>query len=225
MNDTVSLTIDGQPVEVPTGATIWDAARAIGIDIPVLCHSTRMRPVGVCRVCVVDTGARNLQAACVRPCEEGMEVRTDTDKVERNRRMLLELLLADYPEPSAREVTTGDDELLALARDYALETSRFQRDGGPTEGRRDTSSSVIVVDHQACILCDRCIRGCDELQHNYVMTRSGKGATTRIAFDLDVPMGESTCVACGECQAVCPTGALTNRSLQGLRVVVEEKRP
>lgn len=222
MSDSVSVTIDGRPVTVPAGTSLWDAARELGIDIPVLCHSPRMRPVGVCRMCVVDTGARNLQAACVRPCEEGMEVRTDSERVVRNRRMLLELLMADYPDPSAREAGTGDDELLALARAYGVTTSRFEGSRTPDAPRRDTSSPVIAVDHQACILCDRCIRGCNELQHNHVMSRSGKGATTRIAFDLDVPMGESTCVSCGECQAVCPTGALTNRALEGLHLVEEE---
>lgn len=222
MTDTVSLTIDGHAAEVPAGTTIWDAARTLGIDIPVLCHSPRMRPVGVCRMCVVDTGARNLQAACVRPCEDGMTVQTNTDAVRRNRRMLLELLMADYPAPGNREATTGDDELLALAREYDVEHSRFQAAAPSAQSRIDDSSPVIVVDHAACILCDRCIRGCDELQHNDVMTRSGKGAATRIAFDLDAPMGESTCVACGECQAVCPTGALTNRSLHGLHLLAEE---
>lgn len=215
MNDTVSLTIDEQPVTVPAGTTIWDAAQGLGIDIPVLCHSPRLPPVGVCRMCVVDTGGRNLPAACVRPCEEGMDVATGSERVHRNRRMLLELLLADYPQPGAREATSGDDALLALARDYGVTASRFG--GHPAaEPRHDDSSPVIAVDHQACILCDRCIRGCNVLQHNHVMTRSGKGAETRIAFDLDTPMGESTCVACGECQALCPTGALTNRSLAGL---------
>lgn len=218
MSETVALSIDGQAVAVPAGTTLWEAARRLGIHIPVLCHSERMRPVGVCRMCVVDTGARNLQAACVRPCEEGMEVRTGNDRVVRNRRMLLELLLADYPRPGARETTTGDDELLALAREYGVGASRFGDAAGDRRDARDDSSPVIVVDHRACILCDRCVRACDELQHNDVITRSGKGAAARIAFDLDVPMGESSCVACGECQAVCPTGALTNRSLQGLRV-------
>ncbi len=222
MSETVALTIDGRSVRVTAGTTIWDAARELGIDIPVLCHSPRMRPVGVCRLCVVDTGARNLQAACVRPCEEGMEVHTDTERVQRNRRMLLELLLADYPRESLREQTTGDDELLALARAHGLDESRFGGDDGEAGAGRDDSSPVIMVDHQACILCDRCIRGCNELQHNQVMTRSGKGAATHIAFDLDVAMGASTCVACGECQAVCPTGALTNRRLHGLQIVEEE---
>ena len=217
-NDTVKLTIDGKSIEVPTGTTIWDAARELDIDIPVLCHSPRMRPVGVCRMCVVDTGARNLQASCVRPCEDGMEVDTRSEKVEKHRRMLLEMLLADYPEDSARDAATGDDELLNMARDCGITEVRL-RDGASNRPQGvDLSSPVIADDHQACILCDRCVRGCNELQHNDVITRSGKGYGTRIAFDLDTPMGESTCVSCGECMAVCPTGALTNRALADLKL-------
>src|SRR6516165_5380749 len=94
---TVTLTIDGQQITVPDGTTIWAAARAAGIDIPVLCHDERFDPVGVCRMCVVDVGARAYAAACVRPCENGMEVKTATPDVERNRAMLTELLLADQP--------------------------------------------------------------------------------------------------------------------------------
>jgi predicted molibdopterin-dependent oxidoreductase YjgC len=125
--------------------------------------------------------------------------------------MLTRLLLSDYPEHSARESGTGNDQLLALARKYAIgHVSLPDGAAGHTRGT-DLSSPVIAVDHQACILCDKCIRGCDELQHNNVITRTGKGYAARIAFDLNNPMGESTCVACGECMAVCPTGALTNK--------------
>lgn len=216
--DTVTLTIDGREIEVPTGTTIWDAARELGIDIPVLCHSPRMRPVGVCRLCVVDVGARNLQASCVRPCEDGMKVETNSPKVEKHRKMLLEMLLADYPEDSARDAATGDDEVLNYAREYGIDAVRLPEGADGRPKGQDMSSPVIAVDHQACILCDRCIRGCDELQHNDVITRSGKGYGTRIAFDLDAPMGDSTCVSCGECMAVCPTGALTNRALADLKL-------
>ena len=214
----VQLTIDGKPVRVPEGTSIWDAARNIGIDIPVLCHSPRLRPVGVCRMCVVDIGQRALAAACVRPCEEGMNVDTSSDKVLRHRKMLTLLLLSDYPEHSAREADTGDDLLLALARKFAIDRIPLP-DGAAARGR-DMSSPVIAVDHQACILCDRCIRGCDELQHNNVITRTGKGYAARIAFDLDSPMGESSCVACGECMAVCPTGALTNKPAANRRMAM-----
>lgn len=211
--DTVGLRIDGQLVTVEAGATIWEAAQQQGIDIPVLCHNPRMAPVGVCRLCVVDVGARTLAAACMRPCEADMVVTTQSDAIDAHRRTLLELLLADQPETSAREATTGDDALYALARAYGVREQPFP-DGAEGHPRgRDDSSPVIAVDHQACILCDQCVRACDELQHNDVITRTGKGHEARIAFDLDVPMGSSSCVACGECMAVCPTGALTNRQL------------
>ena len=208
----VALTIDGQPVAVPEGTTIWEAARQAGLDIPVLCHDPRLRPVGVCRMCVVDVGERVLAASCVRAAADGMTVSTRSDKVERCRKTLTELLLADYPGESLREKTTGDDLLLALARRYGVRHEYLNLPRG--DGRpQDLSSPVIAVDHAACILCDRCIRACDELQHNDVIGRTGKGYTARIAFDLDSPMGKSTCVACGECASVCPTGALTHKPL------------
>ena len=110
----MNLTIDGKPVSVPAGTTIYDAAKRSGIDIPVLCHHPKLDPVGVCRMCVVDVGGRVLAASCVRPCEEGMTVETNSPKVEKQRKMLTALLLADHPVPCAKEKTTGDDELDAL---------------------------------------------------------------------------------------------------------------
>lgn len=208
----VNLTIDGKAVSVPAGTTIWEAAREMGIDIPVLCHNPRYRPVGVCRMCVVDVGERVLAASCVRECAEGMKVTTNSEKVTKPRRMLTQLLLSDYPEHSIRQDATGGDELLNLAREQDIDRIPFP-DGASGQPRgNDASSPVIAVDHQACILCDRCIRACDELQHNDVIGRTGKGYTARIAFDLNNPMGDSTCVSCGECMAACPTGALTNKT-------------
>src|SRR5262245_26294810 len=110
----IDVTLDGRSVQVPAGMTIWEAARAHGIDIPVLCHHPREKPVGVCRVCVVDVGGRVLAASCVRACEAGMAVETAGPRIDRQRRMLLQLLLADHPVPCARERTTGDCELEAL---------------------------------------------------------------------------------------------------------------
>lgn len=219
--DCLNLAIDGEEITVPTGTTIWDAARSIGKSIPTLCHDPRLSPIGVCRLCVVDTGARTMPASCVRQCEEGMQVKTDTAELETHRRALIELLLSEQPDVSAREEVTADDELYALARRYGVETVPYPDASGNGHRGTDYSSPVIAVDHQACILCDRCIRGCNELQSNNVITRSGKGYESRIAFDLDVPMGLSTCVSCGECAAVCPTGALTHKPVDA--VALEEE--
>ncbi len=219
----ISLKIDGREVTVRDGTTILDAAKQLGIEIPVLCHDDRYDPVGVCRMCVVDVGARVYAAACVRPCEEGMDVKTNTERVEHNRAMLTELLLADQPAPETdpKETKTADNELLVLVRRYGVE----QNNGIPqADGRGvDNSNPVIAVNHDACILCDRCVRACDDIQGNDVIGRSGKGYTTRIAFDLNQPMGESTCVTCGECVAACPTGALTNKPIHEVPIQPREK--
>ncbi|MEX0703620.1 MAG: formate dehydrogenase subunit alpha [Planctomycetales bacterium] len=236
-----TLTIDGTPVAVPAGTTIWEAARAAGIDVPALCHSPSLAPVGVCRMCVVDVGERVLAASCVRPCTEGMQVRTTSPAIEQHRRILTGLLLSEHPVPCARERTTGDCELERLGRRYGVASDRLRVTSSECGVRtaespedaalpvphsalrtphfrhssflQDLSSPVIAVDHRACILCDRCVRACDDVQGNHVIGRTGKGHAARIAFDLDAPMGESTCVACGECVAACPTGALVNKPI------------
>ena len=220
---TVTLMIDGQEITVAEGTTIWDAAKAAGIEIPVLCHDERYDPVGVCRVCAVDVGGRVYAAACVRPCEDGMEVKTATEGVEKSRATLVQLLMADQPptEEDPKQTTTADNELLALASRYGVQ----REDGLPLASGRgeDLSNPVIAVNHDACILCDRCVRACDDIQGNDVIGRSGKGYTTRIAFDLNDPMGESSCVTCGECVAACPTGALVNKPIGGVPIKPREE--
>jgi len=212
----VDITIDGAAIRVPAGTTVFDAARMNGVSIPTLCHLQNETPVGVCRLCLVDTGARVLSAACVRPVEPGMKVSTNSEKVLSARKTLLELLMADHPSPCARQKNSGDCELETLAQAAGIKEPRFAKRTvarGP-----DDSSLSIAVDHDACILCDRCIRGCDEVRTNFVLGRMGKGYSTGIAFDLNSPMGDSTCISCGECMVSCPTGALTNKSVTGTAI-------
>jgi len=205
----VSLTIDGREISVPKGTTIFDAARLNGIAIPTLCHQQNQTPVGVCRVCVVDVGARVYAAACIRECEPGMKVQTASPPVVQARNTLVEMLLADHPTPCVRQERSGDCELETMAKAAGIAEPRFARRLSPRG--RDDSSLSIAVDHEACILCDRCVRGCDDVKENMVIGRSGRGYTAHVGFDLDSPMGSSTCVSCGECMVSCPTGALTNK--------------
>src|SRR6516162_6033200 len=146
---TVTLTIDGREVAVAEGSTIWAAAKAAGIDIPVLCHDERFDPVGVCRMCVVDVGAPAFAASCVRACENGMQVKTDSPELQASRAMLTRLLLADQPEQDRdpKQTTTGDNELLALAAQLGV----TRDDDLPVASGRgvDLSSPVIAVDHDA----------------------------------------------------------------------------
>ncbi|MFI5460888.1 MAG: cyclic nucleotide-binding domain-containing protein [Isosphaerales bacterium] len=202
--------------------------------IPILCHTTYMDPVAVCRVCVVQlarfrrrTGKievdDKLLPACQHRVEDGMIVNTiaspDPDarrRIETAVKTLVALLLTDHPTPCAKEKKSNDCELEALARRLDVGPPEFDRRA--TELARDETSEVIAVDHNACILCDRCVRGCNVIKQNHVIGRMGKGFTARIAFDLDVPMGSSSCVACGECMVSCPTGALTHRGIVAARI-------
>ena len=221
---TVSVTIDGNQVSVAEGTTIFDAAREVGVDIPVLCHNERYDPVGVCRMCVVDTGGRVFAAACVRPCEDGMEVKTATPELDRSRATLTELLVADQPPRAEdpKDITTRDNLLLSLADGFGVARETTELPCGSGRGT-DSSNPVIDVNHDACILCDRCVRACDDIQGNDVIGRSGKGYATRIAFDLNDPMGASSCVTCGECVQACPTGALTNKPIRGIPIRPREE--
>ena len=219
----IQLTIDGQTISVPAGTTIFDAARINGIPIPTLCHQQNENPVGVCRVCVVDIGQRVYAASCIRQCEAGMTVKTATAPLQAVRNTLVELLMSDHPAPCARQQQSGDCELERLAGAGGIQEPRFPHRITPRG--KDDSSAVIAVDHEACILCDRCIRGCDDIRNNWVLARRGKGYQAGIAFDNNLPMSESSCVSCGECMVSCPTGALTNKRVVGTQIEGEVINP
>jgi CRP-like cAMP-binding protein/Fe-S-cluster-containing dehydrogenase component len=216
----VQLTIDGVVVSVAADTTIFDAARIHGILIPTLCHQQNENPVGVCRVCVVDVGQRVYAASCIRQVEQGMTVKTSTEQVQGARHTLIELLMSDHPAPCARQKHSADCELERLATAAGIDQPRFPRRATPRG--KDDSSAVIAVDHESCILCDRCIRGCDDIRHNWVLARRGKGYQAGVAFDTNLPMGESSCVSCGECMVSCPTGALTNKRVVGTELGLGE---
>jgi len=207
----VHVTIDGVELAVAPGTSILNAARQLGIQIPTLCHQPNERPAGVCRMCSVEAGEKTLSASCCKPVEEGMVIKTNTEKVQQSRRVLLELLLSEHASPCVRQQRSGDCELEVLAQQEGVLASRFNAPAIPRG--MDLSSAAIAVDHSACILCDRCIRACNEVRHNNVLGRKGKGYLAGIAFDLDDPMGDSSCISCGECMVSCPTGALTNKKV------------
>jgi CRP-like cAMP-binding protein/NAD-dependent dihydropyrimidine dehydrogenase PreA subunit len=210
----VTLTIDDTEVSVPHGTTIFDAARLNGIAIPTLCHQQNQVPVAVCRICVVDCGERAYQAACIRECEPNMKVKTKSEGVLTARKTLYELMLADHPSPCLRQQQSNDCELETQAHAAGVNDVRFRKRAVPVLAEDDSSPS-IHVDYSACILCDRCVRGCSEIRHNYVIARQGKGYNTAISFDANQFMGNSSCVSCGECMVSCPTGALTNKKVLG----------
>src|SRR5437763_3820231 len=213
MSNQIQLTIDDQPVTVPEGTTIFDAARMNGIQIPVLCHQQNETPVAVCRLCVVDVKTRAFAAACFNKCEPGMTVKTDTPQVLAARKTIIELLASDHPSPCVRQQHSGDCELEAMATQYGVAEPRYAR--GKLAKPQDDTSLSILVDHSACILCDRCVRACAEVRDNNVIARQGKGYSATIAFDLNASIGNSSCHSCGECMVSCPTGALTNKKFVG----------
>jgi CRP-like cAMP-binding protein/Fe-S-cluster-containing dehydrogenase component len=237
--DAVDIVAESKPVAPAFGAladaaeialeaapgTAADARASQLPAVPILCHREHMRPVAVCRVCMVEIkGPGVLVPACQRPIEAGKEYLTirNSPKAQRAVNVLTALLMADHhrPREAGRQYEINELELLAeqLQRfnsERGLRMPEF-RNGGIERGG-DESSPVIAVDHNLCIVCDRCVRACDEVKENGVIGRMNKGYAARIAFDLNDPMGDSSCVACGECMISCPTGALSNRLVIDIR--------
>ena len=211
MSGVVNFTLNGQAVQADADETIWQVAKRQGTEIPHLCYSPKpdYRPDGNCRACMVEIeGERALAASCLRKPAEGMVARTDTGKAVRAQTLVMELLVADQP---GREVAhRRDSRLWQWADRLGVDESRFpQRQAPPA----DTSHPAMYVALDACIQCNLCVRACREVQVNDVIGMALRGHRARIVFDFDDPMGESTCVACGECVQACPTGALMEATM------------
>jgi formate dehydrogenase major subunit len=217
MTATIAFTLDGQPVEAAEGETIWQVAERLGTEIPHLCYAPDpgYRADGNCRACMVEIeGERVLAAACIRKPTSGMKVTTASERAKASRRMVFELLLAD--QPRRKTAHDPDSKFWQWADKAGLAQSRFPQRATPAP---DRSHPAMAVNLDACINCNLCVRACREVQVNDVIGMAARGAHAKIVFDFDDPMGNSTCVACGECVQACPTGALMEASLLDARNV------
>jgi formate dehydrogenase major subunit len=211
----VEFMLNGRPVSAPPDETILQTAERLGIEIPHLCYTDGMRPDGNCRACMVEIkGERVLAPSCCRTPQAGMEVTSESARAVHSQKMILELLKSDMPERSYKL----DSELDYWADKLGVTQPRFEPRMSPGP---DLSHPAMAVNLDACIQCTRCVRACREEQVNDVIGYAFRGHHSKIVFDLDDPMGRSTCVACGECVQACPTGALM--PAKGVGMVVADK--
>lgn len=208
----IELTVDGNVVQVEEGSTILDACRRLEIDTPTLCYGDTLTPVNVCRVCVVELeGARTLVPSCSRKAEDGMVVHTDSERVRTSRRLVMELL------GSSTDLSTAPDALAYIER-YDAEAERFGADSLTVGQAVKVDNDLYVRDYSKCILCYKCVEACGvDHQNTFAIAVAGRGFDAHISTELDVPLPESACVYCGNCIAVCPTGALMPTSEFELR--------
>jgi predicted molibdopterin-dependent oxidoreductase YjgC len=199
----VEIKIDGRTVAVPEGATLLDAARSVGVDTPTLCFLETLTPVNVCRVCVVELeGSRTLVPACSRKVEPGMSIKTDSERVRLSRRLVLEFLA------SSVDVSTAP-ALQDYLKQYGANPARFGASAATVAQPPKIDNNLYVRDYAKCILCYKCVEACGvDAQNTFAIAVAGRGFSARIATEFDVPLPESACVYCGNCIAVCPTGAL-----------------
>jgi predicted molibdopterin-dependent oxidoreductase YjgC len=199
----IELSVDGQPVRVFEGSTILDACRMLGNEQPTLCYGDTLTPVNVCRVCVVEVeGARTLVPSCSRIAEPGMVVLTDSERVRTSRRLVLELL------GSSVDLSTAP-EALAYIEEYDAKPERFGPDAATVAQDVKIDNDLYVRDYSKCILCYKCVSACGEdHQNTLAIAVAGRGFDAHISTEFDVTLPESACVYCGNCIAVCPTGAL-----------------
>jgi predicted molibdopterin-dependent oxidoreductase YjgC len=212
----VRITVDGEPLEVPEGATLLSACRQQGTEVPTLCWGDTLTPRNACRVCVVEVeGSRALVPSCSRRAEDGMIVTTDSPRVRHSRRMVLEMLA------SSVDLSTTPDVDRWMER-YGAQPDRYGTDIATVAQPAKIDNDLYLRDYSKCILCYKCVDACgDQWQNTFAIGVAGRGFDAHISTEFDAPLPESACVYCGNCIEVCPTGALMFRSEHELRATGE----
>ncbi|MCB9382525.1 MAG: formate dehydrogenase subunit alpha [Acidimicrobiaceae bacterium] len=212
---TVHLTIDGLPVAVAEGTSVMRAAALAGVSVPKLCATDRLDPFGSCRLCLVEIdGQKGTPASCTTPCRPGMVVHTQTPRLERLRRGVMELYISDHPLDCLTCAANGDCELQDMAGEVGLREVRYGTDGADHLGLpKDTSNPYFTFDTSKCIVCSRCVRACEEIQGTFALTIEGRGFGSRVAAGANGNFFDSACVSCGACVQVCPTATLTENTV------------
>ena len=209
--DMINVKINGIAVSVPKGSTILEAARTAGVEIPTLCFMKEKNEIGACRICVVEANEGRgfrIVTACVYPVSEGMEVLTNSEKIQKARKTTLELILSTHEKKCLSCVRSTNCELQKLCRDYGVEETTFE--GFKPQYELDLSTPHLVRDNNKCILCRRCVAACNE-QFVGVIGANDRGIDTNIGSPFRETLSETSCISCGQCTVVCPTGALTER--------------
>ena len=211
----VTIKINGIETKVPAGITILEAARLSHIEIPTLCYLKEINEIGACRMCVVEVkGARSLVASCVYPVNDGMEVWTNTPKVLDSRKKTLQLILSNHRKACLSCVRNGNCELMKLSNELGVDNA-VKYEGAMTPSVPDYSAAHMIRDNSKCVLCRRCSAVCKEVQKIGVIGANHRGFATAIGSTFEKGLGETSCVSCGQCIAVCPTGALTEKDFTG----------
>jgi formate dehydrogenase major subunit len=218
--DSVTVVVDGLPVSVPEGTSVMRAAATAGVDIPRLCATDSLDAFGSCRLCLVEVDGRpGTPASCTTPCTPGMSVRTQTPRLERLRRGVMELYISDHPLDCLTCPANGDCELQDMAGVVGLREVRYGMDGeNHLDGLTDDSNPYFSFDDSKCIACSRCVRACSEVQGTFALTIAGRGFDSRVAASAGESFMASECVSCGACVQACPTSTLQEKSVIELGV-------